>query len=194
MLSFTYLLLSVGLVFVGALLWRLKGLQGSYNTAALSLWLGAYACMVNTPLFSLFIEPEMATLGDNLSVFVGFPMLALVLLDLTIGWHWKRATWGRIFLALAAMFEVMRRAEVGHNYAKFLFIVCALAILFALFKVVKTSAVKSQTVKKSSIILTTCFGLMLASLWSFNTSFVLLWNGLTILFIGGYLYFAAIYT
>lgn len=186
-----YLLLAAGLVTFGVLLWRLKNLPGAYNTAALSLWLGAYACLANAPLFSSFMEPQMATLGINLSVFVGLPMLALVLLDLTLGWHLKKATWGRIFLALAAMFEVMRRAEAGNNYAKFIFIACALAILFSIFKIVKNPALKPLTSKKSAIMLSACVGLMIASLGSFNTTLALLWNGLTILTVGGYLYLAA---
>ena len=55
----------------------------------------------------------MVVLGQNLSLYVGFPMMALIMLDVAMGWQWQRATWGRIFLALAAMFELMRRAENG---------------------------------------------------------------------------------
>jgi len=191
MLSFTYLLLSASLIALGVLLWRLRDSQDAYKTAALCLWLGAYACIANAPIFSSFIEPEMAILGDNLSVYVGFPMMALVLLDLALGWQWQRATWGRIFLALAAMFELMRRAESGNHYGEFILIACALALLVAFFMIIKSAIAQGQAIKKHSIVLGFYFGLIVASLWSFNTTFALLWNGLTLLTFGGYLYFAA---
>lgn len=191
MLSFIYLLLSASLIAFGVLLWRIKGLQGAHKTAALCLYLGAYACIANAPIFSPFIEPQMATLGVNLSLYVGVPMMALVLLDLAIGWQWKRATWGRVFLALAAMFELMRRAEAGNDYGEFVLIASALALLVAFFRIIKSAITQGQAIKKHSIVLGFYFGLMVASLWSFNTTFALLWNGLTILTFGGYLYFAA---
>ena len=191
MLSFTYLLLSAFLIALGVLLWRLRDSQDAYKTAALCLWLGAYACIANAPIFSPFIEPEMAILGDNLSLYVGFPMMALVLLDLALGWQWQRATWARIFLALAAMFELMRRAEAGNDYGEFVLIASALALLVAFFRIIKSAITQGQAIEKHSIVLGFYFGLMVASLWSFNTTFALLWNGLTILTFGGYLYFAA---
>lgn len=97
MLSFAFLLLSAGLIALGALLWRLSSSQDAYKVASFCLWIGAYGCIANAPVFSLFIEPEMATLGNNLGLYVGFPMMALVLLDLILGWKWQKATWGRIF-------------------------------------------------------------------------------------------------
>ena len=191
MLSFVYMLLSAFLIALGMLLWRLKVSQDAHKTSALCLWLGAYACIANAPIFSPFIEPEMAILGDNLSLYVGFPMMALVLLDLALGWQWQRATWGRIFLALAAMFELMRRAEAGNDYGEFVLIASALALLVAFFRIIKSAITQGQAIKKHSILLGFYFGLMVASLWSFNTSFALLWNALTLLTFGGYLYFAA---
>jgi hypothetical protein len=191
MLSFGYLLLSASLIVLGVLLWRLKDLQDAYKTAALCLWLGAYACVANAPIFGPFIEPEMAILGDNLSLYVGFPMMALVLLDLVLGWRWQRATWGRIFLALAAMFELMRRAESGNNYGEFILMACALAPLVVFYRIIRSATTKRKAVKSHSIVLGFYFGLILASLWSFNTTFTLLWNGLTLLTLGGYLYLAA---
>jgi len=191
MLSFTYLLLSASHIAIGVMLWRVKGPQDAYKTAAMCLWLGAYACIANAPIFSPVIEPEMAVLGINLCLYVGFPMMALVLLDLALCWQWQRATWGRIFLALAAMFELMRRAESGNNYGEFILIACALAFLVAFFRIIKSAKALGQTIKKPSIVLSFYFGLMMASLWSFNTTFALLWNSLTLLTLGGYLYFAA---
>tara|TARA_B100000787_G_scaffold16706_1_gene11728 strand:+ start:5885 stop:6460 length:576 start_codon:yes stop_codon:yes gene_type:complete len=191
MLSFTFLLLSAGLIALGAVLWRLSSSQDAYKVASFCLWIGAYACIANAPVFNLSIEPEMATLGNNLGLYVGFPMMALVLLDLALGWEWQKATWGRIFLGLAAMFELMRRAESGNSYGEFLLMACTLALLVAFFKIIKNAIASGQAFKKHSIVLGFYFGLMVASLWSINTTFALLWNSLTLLTFGGYLYFAA---
>jgi len=191
MLSFTFLLLSAGLIALGAVLWRLSSSQDAYKVASFCLWIGAYACIANAPVFNLSIEPEMATLGNNLGLYVGFPMMALVLLDLALGWEWQKATWGRIFLGLAAMFELMRRAESGNSYGEFLLMACILALLIAFFKIIKNAIVSGQAFKKHSIVLGFYFGLMVASLWSINTTFALLWNSLTLLTFGGYLYFSA---
>jgi len=191
MLSFTFLLLSAGLIALGAVLWRLSSSQDAYKIASFCLWIGAYACIANAPVFNLSIEPEMATLGNNLGLYVGFPMMALVLLDLALGWEWQKATWGRIFLGLAAMFELMRRAESGNSYGEFLLMACTLALLVAFFKIIKNAIASGQAFKKHSIVLGFYFGLMVASLWSINTTFALLWNSLTLLTFGGYLYFAA---
>ena len=172
-------------------MWRLSSSQDAYKVASFCLWIGAYGCIANAPVFSLFIEPEMATLGNNLGLYVGFPMMALVLLDLVLGWKWQKATWGRIFLGLAAMFELMRRAESGNSYGEFLLMACTLALLFAFFKIIKNAIASRQGFKKHSIVLGFYVGLMVASLWSINTTFALLWNSLTLLTFGGYLYFAA---
>ena len=190
-MSLIYLLLSASLITLGILLWRLKTLQDTHKTASFCLWLGAYACIANAPILSSFIEPEMATLGNNLSVYVGFPMMSLVLLDLALGWQWLRATWGRIFLALAAMFELMRRAESGTDYGQFVLIACTLALVYTIFRLIKTMLPNNQPVKNHFIVLSFYLGLMIASLWSFNTNLALLWNGLTLLIFGGYLYFSA---
>lgn len=191
MLSFVYLLLAASLITFGVLLWRLRIWQDAHKTASFCLWLGAYACTANAPIFSSFIASELAILGNNLNLYVGFPMMALVLLDLTLGWQWQRATWGRIFLALAALFELMRRAEAGTDYGEFVLTACTLALLYTIFRIIKNALSTDQAIKKRCIVLSFYFGLMVASLWSFNTSFVLLWNGLTLLTFGGYLYFSA---
>jgi hypothetical protein len=190
-MSLIYLLLSASLITLGILLWRLKTLQDTHKTASFCLWLGAYACIANAPILSSFVEPEMATLGNNLSVYVGFPMMSLVLLDLALGWQWLRATWGRIFLALAAMFELMRRAESGTDYGQFVLIACTLTLVYTIFRLIKNMLPNNQPVKNHFIVLSFYLGLMVASLWSFDTSLALLWNGLTLLIFGGYLYFSA---
>lgn len=102
MLSFSYLSVAASLILFGCILWRLKSIQDTHKIAASCLWLGAYACFTNSPILSPLIESEMVVLGQNLSLYVGFPIMALIMLDVAMGWQWQRATWGRIFLALAA--------------------------------------------------------------------------------------------
>ena len=191
MLSLLYLLLAAGLVTCGVLLWRRTRLQDALKPAALCVWLGAYACIANAAVFSPFIEPEMATLGVNLSLYVGLPMMALLVLDLALKWQWQRATWGRIFLALAAMFELMRRAEAGNSYGEFIVLACTLVLLVAISRLIKAAKSKGQACNVHYAAAGIYLTLMLASLWSFNTSFALLWHGFTLLAIGSYLYFAA---
>tara|TARA_B100000780_G_C20820329_1_gene325921 strand:- start:26 stop:601 length:576 start_codon:yes stop_codon:yes gene_type:complete len=191
MLSFIYLLVAASLSIGGILLWRLKKRPHTYKTAALCLWLGAYACLVNTSLLSAFIALELATLGINLALYVSVPMATLLLLDVALNWQWQRATWGRIFLSLAAMFELMRRAETGNRYAEIMLIVCILASIFAAYSIIKAAKIKPQANGKLSLVLAAYLGLMVASLGALNSSFVLLWNALSLLTLGNYLYFAA---
>lgn len=183
--------MAASLLVSGASLWRLKTRQGTYKIAALCLWLGAYACLANAAILSPFIEPELATLGINLALYVGVPMAALVMLDVALGWHWQRATWGRIFLGLAAMFELMRRAEAGNTYAEFMLMACILALLFAVFKILKLVKLKGQSIAKPGLILSLYLAFMVASLGSLNSGFALLWNAATLLTFGGYLYLSA---
>ena len=190
MLSFAFLLLSAGLIALGALLWRLSSSQDAYKVASFCLWIGAYGCIANAPVFSLFIEPEMATIGNNLGLYVGFPMMALVLLDLVLGWKWQKATWGRIFLGLAAMFELMRRAENGAAYGEFILWICLLALLWSIYRIIRTARLQGQASNRLYIGMGFYFALMMVSLGSFNTGTMVLWSGLTLLAFGGYLYFA----
>ncbi len=190
MLSFTFLLLSAGLIALGAVLWRLSSSQDAYKVASFCLWIGAYACIANAPVFNLSIEPEMATLGNNLGLYVGFPMMALVLLDLALGWEWQKATWGRIFLGLAAMFELMRRAENGDAYGEFILWICLLVLLWSIYRIIRTARLQGQASNRLYIGVGFYFALMMVSLGSFNTGTMLLWSGLTLLAFGGYLYFA----
>ena len=90
-----------------------------YATAALCLWLAAFGCLVNVPFMSVshglsgMISPALQLTGYNASLYISLPMLTLTLLDLKFDWRWQKATWGRIFLALAALFELLRRAETS---------------------------------------------------------------------------------
>ena len=116
--------------------------------------------------------------------------MALIMLDVAMGWHWQRATWGRIFLALAAMFELMRRAENGDAYGEFILWTCLLALLWSIFQIIRAARFQGPASNRLYVGLGFYFGLMMATLGSFNTGTMLLWSGLTLLVFGGYLYFA----
>ena len=190
MLSFSYLLVAASLILFGCVLWRLKRLQDTHKIAASCLWLGAYACFTNSPILSPLIESEMVVLGQNLSLYVGFPMMALIMLDVAMGWQWQRATSGRIFLALAAMFELMRRAENGHAYGEFILWICLLASLWSIYRIIRTARLQGQASNRLYIGVGFYFALMMVTLGSFHTGTMVLWSGLTLLPFGGYLYFA----
>ena len=131
----------------------------------------------------------MVVLGQNLSLYVGFPIMALIMLDVAMGWQWQRATWGRIFLALAAMFELMRRAENGAAYGEFILWICLLALLWPIYRIIRTARLQGQASNRLYIGMGFYFALMMVSLGSFNTGTMVLWSGLTLLAFGGYLYF-----
>jgi hypothetical protein len=189
MLSFSYLSVAASLILFGCILWRLKSIQDTHKIAASCLWLGAYACFTNSPILSPLIESEMVVLGQNLSLYVGFPIMALIMLDVAMGWQWQRATWGRIFLALAAMFELMRRAENGAAYGEFILWICLLALLWSIYRIIRTARLQGQASNRLYIGMGFYFALMMVSLGSFNTGTMVLWSGLTLLAFGGYLYF-----
>lgn len=189
MLSFSYLSVAASLILFGCILWRLKSIQDTHKIAASCLWLGAYACFTNSPILSPLIESEMVVLGQNLSLYVGFPIMALIMLDVAMGWQWQRATWGRIFLALAAMFELMRRAENGAAYGEFILWICLLALLWSIYRIIRTARLQGQASNRLYIGMGFYFALMMVSLGSFNTGTMVLWSGLTLLAFGSYLYF-----
>ena len=117
-------------------------------------------------------------------------MMALIMLDVAMGWQWQRATWGRIFLALAAMFELMRRAENGHAYGEFILWICLLASLWSIYRIIRTARLQGQASNRLYIGMGFYFALMMVSLGSINTGTMMLWSGLTLLAFGSYLYFA----
>ncbi|MDC9719460.1 MAG: hypothetical protein PSN46_01880 [Gammaproteobacteria bacterium] len=113
MLNVIYLVIGLKLVYLASALWRLPLERGLIKTAALSLALTALGCVVNMPLLIPYVSPYIVIMGHNIGLYIGLPMLTLGLLDWHFHWHWQKATWGRIFLALAALFELLRRAETS---------------------------------------------------------------------------------
>jgi hypothetical protein len=191
MLNIAFILLGGLLVYAGYLVWQQKNGLWANQPGALSLWFCAFALVTNAPLAKTIFEPELASMGMNLTVFVGLPMMALVLIDFTKQWQWQLVTWGRIFLGLAAMFELLRRAESGNNYAQFIFCACAISIAYTFLKSKHLNTEKSPTFNESRLMLGIALILMAASFLSFDTSHALAWNALALLSLSRYLYLAA---
>ncbi len=72
-------------------------------------------------------------LFSNLKHFIAIPLIGSVLLAASFNRFWTTAIWGRWVLALFALFELMRRTDLGQNYALWLgaAVMSALLISFA---------------------------------------------------------------
>ncbi|MFW1677215.1 hypothetical protein ACFVYJ_05470 [Pontibacter sp. JAM-7] len=55
---------------------------------------------------------------DNLAFYAALPLLGTALLSQAWQLDWSRAGWGRWLLALFALFELMRRSELGNLYSQ----------------------------------------------------------------------------
>jgi hypothetical protein len=71
---------------------------------------------------------------DNLAYYAGLPMMASV--AIAHGWQrqWSRAAWGRWLLGLFALFELLRRSDMGALYAQTLGLLTCLALLAGAIK------------------------------------------------------------
>jgi hypothetical protein len=69
---------------------------------------------------------------SNMKEYVAIPLIGSLLLATSFNKFWSRAGWGRWVLALFALFELFRRAELGGHYAMVLtgFSSAALIIAF----------------------------------------------------------------
>ena len=65
---------------------------------------------------------------NNLALFAGIPLIASALIDQAFNFQWGKAAWGRWLLALFALFELMRRTNLGVEYTQFMSVACAVAI------------------------------------------------------------------
>lgn len=55
---------------------------------------------------------------DNLAYFAAIPLIASAMFDYAWQKEWSRAAWGRWLLVLFALFELLRRSEVGLEYGQ----------------------------------------------------------------------------
>lgn len=67
----------------------------------------------------------------NLALYAALPLLATALLALSRHWFWSAAGWGRLLLALIALFELNRRLNLGAGYTQWLCIACLVAFAAA---------------------------------------------------------------
>lgn len=68
---------------------------------------------------------------NNLAYYAALPMISSALVADALGQNWQKPTWGRWLLALLALFELTRRAQVGLEYSQILAAAVALGLLFA---------------------------------------------------------------
>jgi hypothetical protein len=113
MLNIIYLLLAIGLLRLSVAMWCLPLDRGLLKTAALSVAFAACGCLTSMQWLIPHLGPVLAAMGYNVSLYISLPMLLLAVIDWRYDWHWQQATWGRIFLALAALFELLRRADTS---------------------------------------------------------------------------------
>jgi len=190
-----YLALSSGLAWLSIVLWRKPWPHHTYKTAAFSLCVMAIACVTHginaTVGLATLASTDAGIMSQNIALYVGLPMAVLTLIDHTYSWHWKKATWGRIFLGLAAMFELTRRGEVGTHYGETITIVAPLILLYLLYSLRLNNSTKPQLSLKSSLALS--LSLVFLALGAYlSTSYgAIASHGIALISLGSYLYLAA---
>nr|WP_067296948.1 hypothetical protein [Marinobacterium profundum] len=135
---FANLALLLGGGAVAALLYRQaqplpqRSLHYMFALAALSLALAALGRLVLTPSGSE--QQTLQLMLDNLAYYAGLPMIASV--AIAHGWNrqWSRAAWGRWMLGLFALFELVRRSDIGVLYSQGLALLTCLALLAGVLK------------------------------------------------------------
>ena len=112
------LLFALAFVWLATISWR--GNTPVSKAAALSAGLIAAANLLQSPLWPSALELSnshaLTIMVDNAARYIALPLSALILIHQARQWHWLAATWGRIFLGLAAMFEIGRRGDFNDSY------------------------------------------------------------------------------
>ena len=91
------------------------------KTAALASAMIAVFGILQSPLLGLPADHTALIMADNVAHFISLPLISLIIVHHCQGWNWQAATWGRIFLGLAAMFELGRQMDFNDIY---LLIIC----------------------------------------------------------------------
>ncbi|MDP6967912.1 MAG: hypothetical protein QGG88_02230 [Gammaproteobacteria bacterium] len=86
------------------------------KTAALAALFIALQQVAISPLLNLSPDHSSMLMLSNGVNYISLPLVAMVVLHHSLGWQWQAATWGRIFLGLAAMFELGRRSGLNADY------------------------------------------------------------------------------
>lgn len=97
---------------------------------------------------------DIATLKrllDNLAFYAAIPLIASALLDFSRNYDWSRAAWGRWLLALFALFELCRRADIGILYSQIMSVVSVSVILLSALKLANRNAQLSGLISAISL-------------------------------------------
>lgn len=88
----------------------------SNKTAALASLFIALQQITHAPLINLSADHAGMLMLSNSVSYISLPLIVLVVLHFSLAWQWQTATWGRIFLGLAALFELGRRTGLNADY------------------------------------------------------------------------------
>ena len=91
------------------------------KTAALASVMIAVFGILQSPYLGLPADHTALIMADNVAHFISLPLISLIIVHHCQDWNWQAATWGRIFLGLAAMFELGRQMDFNDIY---LLIIC----------------------------------------------------------------------
>ena len=88
----------------------------AHKTVALASLFIALQNWAVSPLISLSQDHVGMLMLNNSANYISLPLVALAVLHYSLAWQWQTATWGRIFLGLAALFELGRRTDLNADY------------------------------------------------------------------------------
>ncbi|MCP4790751.1 MAG: hypothetical protein GY881_11010 [Gammaproteobacteria bacterium] len=86
------------------------------KTAALVSALVALQNIALAPIIALSDNQAGMLMLSNSADYISLPLGALVVLHYSLNWQWQPAIWGRVFLGLAATFELGRRMGYNQDY------------------------------------------------------------------------------
>ena len=86
------------------------------KTAGLVALLIALQNIALGPMIALTPDNAGMIMLRNSADYISLPLGALVVLHFSQGWQWQASTWGRVFLGLAATFELARRTGFNDDY------------------------------------------------------------------------------
>lgn len=133
------LLFALACAWLATVCWRSE--RPAAKTAALTSAFIALFGILQSPLLGLPKTHVALVMADNAAHFISIPLASLIILHHCRDWHWQAATWGRIFLGLAAMFELGR--QMGFN-GDYLLVICG-AWIAALVSAASMFAPRWQT-------------------------------------------------
>jgi hypothetical protein len=88
----------------------------AHKTVALASVFIALQNWALSPLIGLPQDHVGMLMLSNCANYISLPLIALAVLHYGLAWQWQTATWGRIFLGLAASFELGRRTGLNADY------------------------------------------------------------------------------